>query len=274
MNDAHEPDEEEELDPYLWTYLSEFASEEQIFASLPDSDLGAEHSDPKSMEASRAGSNVSGAASTEAAPGWVRVRRELGSGEPGFDTDCIFVNRCPSCRRIASTPRSTVCSRCGGTWSVAGQTDILDFECAVARHFPMLVEELLWNPGLLHLQMGCFYRHVVTRVQADDWEKVSLAFRLLEDQMERSGWSEHIENAVRVSFLECFDFDGKEERVLHLFGPLLRYLYDDQMIHMDALPIGWRRTWHRLRKPCEERAPLAWRRKLLDQSRRVLTRTS
>ena len=61
-------------------------------------------------------------------------------------------------------------------------------------------------------------------------------FRLLDEAYTASRkTTSEIENAIRVSFLEYFEFQGHKDQVRQLLGPSLTELYDDQMRYMEDL---------------------------------------
>ena len=109
------------------------------------------------------------------------------------------------------------------------------FEEEVVRRFPALTSDVAENRGLLHVVMGDLYRHTQEQMSAGGWSEVDRVFRLLEEAFTASQPRIEIENAIRVSFLEYFDFQGHEKRVRQLLGPILTELYDDQMRYMEEL---------------------------------------
>lgn len=109
------------------------------------------------------------------------------------------------------------------------------FEQEVVRRFPMLTDFIAENRGLLHVIMGDLYRYTQEHLSAGRWSEMDRVFRLLDEAYTSSRSTSEIENAIRVSFLEYFEFQGQEGQVRQLLGPLLTELYEDQMRYMDDL---------------------------------------
>ena len=109
----------------------------------------------------------------------------------------------------------------------------VQFEAAVASRFPRLAGEVAQDQGLLHVVMGDLYRYAQDQLAKRDWKELDRVFRLLEEAHRESRTD--IENAIRVSFLEYFEFQGHEEEVRRLCGQTLNSLYEDQMKHMEDL---------------------------------------
>ncbi len=107
-----------------------------------------------------------------------------------------------------------------------------EFEEEVVRRFPALANDAAENPGLLHVVMGDLYRYTQHQISAGAWTEIDRVFRFLEEAYTASRPRIEIENAIRVSFLEYFDFQGHEDEVRRILGPLLTELYDDQMRYM------------------------------------------
>lgn len=103
-----------------------------------------------------------------------------------------------------------------------------DFEKKVIEEFPNLKDEILDDIGLLHLQMETLYRYAQSQIKNDNWQELNRVFRFLDRTFkERSGIE--LENAIRVSFLEYFDFQDQEEIIRSIMEATLLWLYDDQM---------------------------------------------
>jgi len=109
------------------------------------------------------------------------------------------------------------------------------FEEEVARRFPTLADDVAQNRGLLHVVMGDLYRFTQEQISTGQWSEVDRVFRLLDEAYTASRPRIEIENAIRVSFLEYFEFQGHEEQVRRLLGQSLTGLYDDQMRYMKDL---------------------------------------
>jgi hypothetical protein len=109
------------------------------------------------------------------------------------------------------------------------------FEDEVAQRFPALKGDVAEDRGLLHVVMGDLYRYTQEHISAESWAEVDRIFRFLEKAYGASLPRTEIENAVRVSFLEYFDFQTHEERIRVLLGPQLTALYEDQMQYMADL---------------------------------------
>jgi hypothetical protein len=109
------------------------------------------------------------------------------------------------------------------------------FESEVARRFPALANEVEEDQGLLHVVMGHLDRYVQKNIASGQWNEVDRVFRFLDEAYGASRPSTEIENAIRVSFLEYFEFQGHEAEVRRLLGPTLTHLYDDQMRYMEDL---------------------------------------
>jgi hypothetical protein len=86
-------------------------------------------------------------------------------------------------------------------------------EQEVANRFPALTEDVAENRGLLHVIMGSLYRHTQQAMFAGGWSEVDRVFRLLEEAYATSTSGIEIENAIRISFLEYFEFQGHEQQV-------------------------------------------------------------
>jgi hypothetical protein len=110
-----------------------------------------------------------------------------------------------------------------------------EFETEVARRFPLLADDVAENQGLLHVVMGHLYRYVQEQMTVGHWSEVDSVFRLLDEAYRASRQSTEIENAIRVSFLEYFDFQGHEAKTRGLLGSVLTNLYEDQMRYMEEL---------------------------------------
>jgi hypothetical protein len=118
------------------------------------------------------------------------------------------------------------------------------FEQEVVRRFPGLADHVAENQGLLHVIMGDLYRYAQEQISAEQWSEVDRVFRLLDEAYAASRPGIEIENAIRVSFLEYFEFRGGEQQIRQLLGPTLTQLYDDQMRYIEDLA----------RKAAEQRA--------------------
>jgi hypothetical protein len=77
------------------------------------------------------------------------------------------------------------------------------------------------------------YRYAQEQIEKQEWGKVDRIFRLLDEAYQ--GGDRSMENAIRASFLEYFEFQGCEATVRSLFGDHLTRLYEDQMIYMTDL---------------------------------------
>src|SRR5947209_20140500 len=101
------------------------------------------------------------------------------------------------------------------------------FEEEVVRRFPALTDDVAENRGLLHVIMGDLYRYTQEQLSARRWSEIDRVFRLLDEAYTASRkTTSEIENAIRVSFLEYFDFQGHEGPIRELLGPSLTELYD------------------------------------------------
>ena len=110
------------------------------------------------------------------------------------------------------------------------------FEQEVTLRFPMLADKVAENRGLLHVIMGDLYRYVQEQLSARRWSEVDRVFRLLDEAYTASRkTTSEIENAIRVSFPEYFEFHEHEGQIRELLGPSLTELYDDQMRYMEDL---------------------------------------
>jgi hypothetical protein len=109
------------------------------------------------------------------------------------------------------------------------------FEEEVVRRFPALTDDVAENRGLLHVVMGDLYRYTQEQISAGQWSEMDRVFHLLHEAYTASRPRIEIENAIRVSFLEYFEFQGHEDQVRQLLGPSLTMLYDDQMRYMEDL---------------------------------------
>jgi hypothetical protein len=109
------------------------------------------------------------------------------------------------------------------------------FEEEVVRRFPALTDDVAENRGLLHVVMGDLYRYTQAQIWIGQWTEVERVFRLLDEAYTESRPHIEIENAIRVSFIEYFEFQGHETHVRQLLGPSLTALYDDQMRYMEDL---------------------------------------
>ncbi|HEV2948620.1 MAG TPA: hypothetical protein VGX70_14685 [Gemmataceae bacterium] len=110
------------------------------------------------------------------------------------------------------------------------------FEQEVVQRFPMLADKVAENRGLLHVIMGDLYRYTQEQLSARRWSEMDRVFRLLDEAYTASRkTTSEIENAIRVSFLEYFEFGGHEGQIRELLGPSLAELYDDQMRYMEDL---------------------------------------
>ena len=102
-------------------------------------------------------------------------------------------------------------------------------------HFPSLAIDVAENEGLLHVIMGYLYKYTQQQIENAQWDEVSRVFRFLDRSYATSLPSTEIENAIRVSFLEYFEFQGHEAEVRRLLGPTLSNLYEDHMRYMEDL---------------------------------------
>ena len=109
------------------------------------------------------------------------------------------------------------------------------FEEEVVRRFPSLTDDVAENRGLLHVVMGDLYRYTQEQLSVGGWNEIERVFRLLDEAYNGSKPGIEIENAIRVSFLEYFEFQGHETQVRQFLGPSLTQLYDDQMNYMEEL---------------------------------------
>jgi hypothetical protein len=110
------------------------------------------------------------------------------------------------------------------------------FEQEVVQRFPMLADKVAENRGLLHVIMGDLYRYTQEQLSAIRWSEIDRVFRLLDEAYIASKkTTSEIENAIRVSFLEYFEFQGHEVKIRELLGPSLTELHDDQMRYMEDL---------------------------------------
>jgi hypothetical protein len=109
------------------------------------------------------------------------------------------------------------------------------FEEEVVRRFPALTDDVAENRGLLHVVMGDLYRYTQEQISAGQWSEIDRVFHLLDEAYTASRPRIEIENAIRVSFLGYFEFQGHEDQVRQLLGPSLTMLYDDQMRYMEDL---------------------------------------
>ena len=109
------------------------------------------------------------------------------------------------------------------------------FEEEVVRRFPALTDDVAENRGLLHVVVGDLYRYTQEQISAGQWNEIDRVFRLLDEAYTASRPRIEIENAIRVSFLEFFEFQGHEDQVRQLLGPSLTELYEDQMRYMEDL---------------------------------------
>lgn len=125
-------------------------------------------------------------------------------------------------------------SRLSGA-TIGGQMTPAQFESEVVQRFPELANDIAEDRGLLHVIVGHLYRYAQEHMSAGQWSEVDRIFRLLDEAYAASGPSIEIENAIRVSFLEYFEFKDHETEVRRLLGPTLLQLYEDQMRYMDDL---------------------------------------
>jgi hypothetical protein len=109
------------------------------------------------------------------------------------------------------------------------------FEEEVVQRFPALTEDVAENRGLLHVIMGNLCAFTQEQISAGRWSEVDRVFRFLDEAYAASRPRIEIENAIRVSFLEDFEFQGHEQQVRQLLGPSLADLHDDQMRYMEDL---------------------------------------
>jgi hypothetical protein len=106
----------------------------------------------------------------------------------------------------------------------------------VVQRFPMLADKVTENRGLLHVIMGNLYCYTQEQLSAMRWNEIDRVFRLLDEAYTASRkTTSEIENAIRVSFLEYFEFHEHEGQIRELLGPSLAELYDDQMRYMEDL---------------------------------------
>jgi hypothetical protein len=110
-----------------------------------------------------------------------------------------------------------------------------EFETQTAVRFPSIADSVVENRGLVHAIMGELYRYAQAMIAASQWSEVERVFRFLEDSYEAAKPTIEIENAIRVSFLEYFEFQQHEKKLREMFGPTLERLYDDQMLYMENL---------------------------------------
>jgi hypothetical protein len=110
---------------------------------------------------------------------------------------------------------------------------IFEFERDLVDCFPTLASDVAEHSGLLHVVMGHLYHLTQEEIQKGKWDKVEAVFHFL-DQWIAKGNLE-VENAIRVSYLECFEFGGYENQIRDLLGPTLCGLYEDQMKYMEEL---------------------------------------
>jgi hypothetical protein len=109
------------------------------------------------------------------------------------------------------------------------------FESEVVRLFPELAEEVQDYAGLLHPIYGALYRHAQVIIAREDWADANRLFRFVEESLDLPDPPADIENCVRVSFLEYFEFGEHESIIRKLLGPRLVQLYEDQMMYMENL---------------------------------------
>lgn len=109
------------------------------------------------------------------------------------------------------------------------------FERQAAKRFPSIADVIEEYSGLLHTIFGFLYGYVQENIQAGEWAEVDRVFRFIEDSFRDFQPVMAYENAVRVSFLEYFDFGSNEDKIRELFGTYLAHLYDDQMAYMKKL---------------------------------------
>lgn len=119
----------------------------------------------------------------------------------------------------------------------------VQFEQEVVRRFPRLADEVAYHHGLLHIVMADLYRYTQKQMSDGQWGEVDLVFRFLDEAFTASKPAIEIENAIRVSFLEYFEFQGHEQRVRDALRPALTHLYDDQMNYMEALALSYMETF-------------------------------
>ena len=105
-----------------------------------------------------------------------------------------------------------------------------EFEAQVTLRFPQLSRTD--DEFLLHLLMEDLYRYAERQIAECRWEELDRVLRLLDEAYEGPQEDVRIENAIRVSFLEYFDFRGQEDRIRSLLGPRLLFLYEDQARYM------------------------------------------
>ena len=109
------------------------------------------------------------------------------------------------------------------------------FEEEVVLRFPAVSNDVAENRGLLHVIMGNLYRYTQEQISAERWSEVDRVFRFLDEAYAASRPRIEIENAIRVSFLEYFEFQGHEQQVRQFLGPSLANLHDDQMRYIEDL---------------------------------------
>jgi len=111
--------------------------------------------------------------------------------------------------------------------------DTKAFEKDLVARFPTLEPDAAEDSGLLHVALGHLYRFTQKEIQNGKWDNVKAVFRFLDEWLATGDLK--MENAIRVSFLEYFEFGNYEDRIRELLGPTLRGLYEDQMKYMEEL---------------------------------------
>lgn len=111
--------------------------------------------------------------------------------------------------------------------------DAKAFERDLVARFPTLASEVAEDSGLIHVVMGHLYRLTQEAMDSGKWDTVYAVFRFLDEWFAKGDLE--MENAIRVSFLEYFEFGRCEGRIGELLGPTLQGLYEDQMKYMREL---------------------------------------
>ena len=112
---------------------------------------------------------------------------------------------------------------------------IEQFESEVVSSFPELAEEVEEYTGLMHPIYGLLYRLAQVFIAREDWSEANRLFRFVEGTLDIANPPTDIENCVRVSFLEYFEFGEHEAIIRKLLGPRLVHLYENQMSYMADL---------------------------------------
>ncbi|MFI5324387.1 MAG: hypothetical protein ACHQ6U_12875 [Thermodesulfobacteriota bacterium] len=111
--------------------------------------------------------------------------------------------------------------------------DLKAFESELKIEFPEIAKEIEEDEGLLHLHFGSLYRFTQEKIRNNNWNEVKKVFKYLGNKYSENNFE--IENAIRVSYLEYFDFVEHEEKIKGLFGPIILGIYDDQMEYQKKL---------------------------------------